>query len=59
MAWFWDNNTEENEDRGHQDNFLVSYWDGEKNNNSSYQYCSYCGKNQPFEWDRCSECHNN
>ena len=42
------------EDRNHQDNF---YSEGSYNNN--FQFCTYCGKYERFEYDRCSKCKNN
>ena len=46
--------SEKNEDRSHQDNF---YSEGSYNN--SFQYCTYCGKYERFEYDRCTKCKNN
>lgn len=47
-------NSKENEDRSHQDNFYsISTFNGE------FQYCSYCGRYERFEYDRCSNCKNN
>ncbi|MGL5348306.1 MAG: hypothetical protein ACRDA3_13230 [Peptostreptococcaceae bacterium] len=58
MAWFW-NNEEENNDRSHYDNCLCSEVDGNKYDNGSYQYCDFCEKYTNFKWDRCDICHNN
>ena len=42
------------ENRSHQDNF---YSEGSYNN--SFQFCTYCGKYERFEYDRCNKCKGN
>lgn len=60
MGWLFGNNEETEErdwynSRSHQDNFR-----GDDNyDNGSYQYCSFCGGNRRFIFDRCEECKNN
>lgn len=47
-------NSEETEDRSHQDNFYsISAFNGE------FQYCSICGRYERFEYDRCCICKSN
>ena len=48
-----DKEKEREEERNHQDNFF-----SESSYNNNFQYCDFCGKNQRFEWDRCSICKN-
>ena len=58
MSWIWDNDKEEKEERSHQDNFPNSFRYFQPKN-GQFQYCPFCKANRRFEYDRCSECHNN
>lgn len=59
MGWFDKKEKDSYDSRNHQDNCLYSEIDGQKHDNTNYQYCRFCGGSRPFKWDRCMTCHNN